>query len=74
MEEDEIKGYVVDHKWAIALTTRFTDELKRVKAAIVSDVQTLASRYAETLPDAEAKVLRLEKKVASHLAAMGIGN
>ena len=74
MEEDEIEGYVIDHKWAIALTARFTDELKRVKAAIVSDVQTLASRYAETLPDAEAKVLRLEKKVAGHLAAMGIGN
>lgn len=74
MEEDEVKGYVVDHKWAIALTARFTDELKRVKAAIVSDVQALASRYAETLPDAEAKVLELEKKVASHLAAMGIGN
>jgi len=74
MEEDEIKGYVVDRKWAIALMTRFTDELKRVKAAIVSDVQALASRYAETLPDAEAKVLELEKKVASHLAAMGIEN
>ena len=74
MEEDEVKGYVVDHKWAIALTARFTDELKRVKAAIVSDVQALASRYAETLPDAEAKVLRLEKKVAGHLAAMGIEN
>lgn len=74
MEEDEVKGYVVDHKWAIALTARFTDELKRVKAAIVSDVQALASRYAETLPDAEAKVLELEKKVAGHLAAMGIEN
>ena len=74
MEEDEVKGYVVDRKWAIALTARFTDELKRVKAAIVSDVQALANRYAEPLPDAEAKVLRLEKKVAGHLAAMGIGN
>lgn len=74
MEEDEVKGYVVDRKWAIALMTRFTDELKRVKAAIVSDVQALASRYAETLPDAEAKVLELGKKVASHLAAMGIEN
>ena len=74
MEEEEVKGYVVDRKWAIALTSRFTDELKRVKAAIVSDVQALASRYAETLPDAEVKVLELEKKVASHLAAMGIEN
>ena len=74
MEEEEVKGYVVDRKWAIALTSRFTDELKRVKAAIVSDVQALANRCAETLPDAEAKVLELEKKVASHLAAMGIEN
>ena len=74
MEEEEVKGYVVDRKWAIALTARFTDELKRVKAAIVSDVQALANRYAETLPDAEVKVLELEKKVASHLAAMGIEN
>jgi type I restriction enzyme M protein len=74
MEEEEVKGYVVDRKWAIALTAHFTDELMRVKAAIVSDVQALASRYAETLPDAEAKVLELEKKVAGHLAAMGIEN
>ena len=72
MEEGHIKNYVVDHKWAPALMTRFTDELKRVKAAIVADVQSLAARYAETLPDAEARVHDLEKKVAGHLMAMGI--
>lgn len=72
MEEDEIKGYVIDHKWAIALTARFTDELKRVKAAIVSDVQALASRYAKTLPEMENGVKSLTDKVAKHLAAMGI--
>jgi type I restriction enzyme M protein len=72
MEEDEVKGYVVDRKWAIALTTRFTDELKRVKAAIVSDVQSLAGRYEKTLPEMENSVMALTEKVAKHLAAMGI--
>ena len=72
MEEDEVKGYVVDRKWAIALTARFTDELKRVKAAIVSDVQSLAGRYEKTLPEMENSVKALTEKVAKHLAAMGI--
>ena len=72
MEEEEVKGYVVDRKWAIALTARFTDELKRVKAAIVSDVQSLARRYEKTLPEMENSVKALTDKVAKHLAAMGI--
>ena len=72
MEEGHIKNYVVDHKWAPALMTRFTDELKRVKAAIVADVQSLANRYAVTLPEAEKTVEGLSAKVARHLAAMGI--
>ena len=72
MEEEEVKGYVVDRKWAIALTARFTDELKRVKAAIVSDVQSLARRYEKTLPEMESSVKALAEKVAKHLAAMGV--
>ena len=72
MEEEEVKGYVVDRKWAIALTARFTDELKRVKAAIVSDVQSLVGRYEKTLPEMENSVKSLTDKVAKHLAAMGI--
>ena len=72
MEEEEVKGYVVDRKWAIALTARFTDELKRVKAAIVSDVQSLARRYEKTLLEMESSVKALAEKVAKHLAAMGI--
>ena len=72
MEEEEVKGYVVDRKWAIALTSRFTDELKRVKAAIVSDVQSLSRRYEKTLPEMENSVKALAEKVAKHLAAMGI--
>ena len=74
LDENGVKSHVICDKWITALAERFAAELTRVKAAIVSDVQALANRYAETLPDAEAKVLRLEKKVAGHLAAMGIEN
>lgn len=72
MNEQSIRHYVVETKWAEALRARFQGELARVKAQIVTDVKALADRYAETLPDAEAKVRELEKKVAGHLAAMGI--
>lgn len=72
MNEQSIRHYVVETKWAEALRARFQGELARVKAQIVTDVKSLADRYAETLPDAEAKVRELEKKVAGHLAAMGV--
>ena len=72
MDERAIRHYVVETKWADALWAKFQDELARVKAQIVTEVKALAARYAETLPDAEAKVCALEKKVAKHLAAMGI--
>lgn len=72
MDEHAIRHYVVETKWADALWAKFQDELARVKAQIVTEVKALAARYAETLPDAEAKVCALEKKVAKHLAAMGI--
>ena len=72
MNEQSIRHYVVETKWAEALRARFQGELTRAKAQIVTDVKSLADRYAETLPDAEAKVRELEKKVAGHLAAMGV--
>lgn len=72
MNEQSIRHYVVETKWAHALRARFQGELARAKAQIVTDVKSLADRYAETLPDAEAKVRELEKKVSRHLAAMGV--
>ena len=72
MNERAIRHYVVESKWVDALWARFQNELAHVKAQIVTDVKSLADRYAETLPDAEAKVRKLEKKVARHLAAIGI--
>ena len=72
MNEQTIRHYVVESKWADALWARFQGELAHVKAQIVTGVKSLADRYAETLSNAEAKVRKLEKKVAGHLAAMGI--
>lgn len=72
MNEQSIRHYVVESKWADSLWARFQGELAHVKAQIVTDVKSLADRYAETLPDVEAKVRELEQKVAGHLAAMGV--
>lgn len=72
MDEDEVKRYVIDHKWTPALRERFSSELRRVKTRIVSDVQALAKRYAVTLPEVEQAVVELSAKVEKHLAAMGI--
>lgn len=72
MDEDEVKRYVINLKWAPALRDRFSSELRRVKTRIVTEVQALAKRYAVTLPEAEQAVAELSAKVAKHLAAMGI--
>lgn len=72
MDERAVRRLVVEAKWAEALRAKFRGELARVKALAVTEAKALAARYAETLPDAEAKVRALEKKVAQHLAAMGI--
>lgn len=72
MNEQSIRHYVVESKWADSLWARFQGELAHVKSQIVTDVKSLTDRYAETLPDAEAKVRELEKKVSRHLAAMGV--
>ena len=72
MKPGVVAHYVVDSKWAPALIGRFKEELASVKAKIVSDVKSLAARYADTLPDSERKVQDLSVKVAGHLAAMGV--
>ncbi len=72
MSEDMVKNFVIEHKWMPALMDRFTAELARVKANIVTEVKSLAARYAVTLPEAAQKVEELSAKVARHLIAMGV--
>ncbi|MBR2225500.1 MAG: SAM-dependent DNA methyltransferase [Kiritimatiellae bacterium] len=72
MTPEDVRTFVVERKWMPTLEERFSAELARVKASIVADVQALAFRYAATLPEAAREVAALEKKVAEHLAAMGI--
>mgnify|MGYP003318455387 CR=1 FL=1 len=74
MAKDE--GYVIDlvveEKWCKTLGARMHGEYHRVMQQVSAEVQSLAARYAETLPDLEARVKTLRGKVAAHLKEMGV--
>lgn len=70
--ENETKELVVFRKWCETLSARFAAEQTRVRQQTAAEVKALAARYAETLPDLEAKVKALREKVAAHLKEMGV--
>ena len=70
--EDETKELVVFHKWCENLSARFAAEQARVRQQTAAEVQSLAARYADTLPDLEARVKTLRGRVAAHLKEMGV--
>ena len=70
--ENETKDLVVFHKWCERLSTRFAAEQAHVRQQTAAEVQSLAARYADTLPDLEARVKTLRGKVAAHLKEMGV--
>ena len=70
--EDETKELVIFHKWCENLSTRFAAEKAHVRQQTAAEVQSLAARYADTLPDLEARVKTLRGKVAAHLKEMGV--
>ena len=69
---ESIKELVVFHKWCESLSARFAAEQDRVRQQTAAEVQSLAARYADTLPDLEARVKTLRGKVAAHLKEMGV--
>ena len=71
-KDGDVMNLVVDHKWREGLFRRFASELDRALSTIATEVQSLAARYAETLPDLEARVKTLRGKVAGHLKEMGV--
>ena len=71
LKDGDVMNLVVDYKWREGLSRRFASELDRAFATIAAEVQSLAARYADTLPDLEARVKTLRGKVAAHLKEMG---
>jgi hypothetical protein len=68
---NNLRAFVVDKKWLKALRQKFYNVQDNAVPAIISRVQTLRDRYAETLPQLETNEKRLEKEVGQCLKQMG---
>lgn len=67
-----IKQLVLDDKWWATVTDRVASEAEFLTLGLVTRIQQLGERYAETVGALAAEFEKLEPKVASHLAAMGV--
>jgi type I restriction enzyme M protein len=68
----DVKALVLSDKWQATIATRVVGELNALTLALVSRIQQIGGRYDETLEDLEAEMTKLDSRVMSHLADMGI--
>lgn len=68
----EVKQLVLDDKWHATVADRIARVGSSLTLALVARIQILGERYAETVSTLDAKLERLEAKVATHLAGMGV--
>ncbi len=72
LDETDVKCLVLDDKWKSVVVGRIADEVNSLTLNLVARIQELGERYGETVSVLDARLVRLESKVASHLADMGI--
>ena len=72
LTEADVKTLVLDSKWAATVSARIVGEANALTLALVSRIQQLGERYAETLQDLDTELANLEIKVAGHLSNMGV--
>lgn len=70
--ETDVRALVLEDKWHATITTRVVGELTALMLALVARIQQLGERYDETLEDLEAEMAKLDSRVMSHLADMGV--
>ncbi len=72
LTDDEVKSLVLHDKWHGAIHSRVAGEVNALTFALVSRIQQLGERYAETVSALDVELGVLEAKVAKHLAGMGV--
>ena len=72
LTEADMQALVLDDKWAATIRNRVADEVNSLSLALVAHIQQLGERYAETIGALDAELVKLEAKVAGHLADMGV--
>ncbi|MFJ3394924.1 type I restriction-modification system subunit M [Leifsonia aquatica] len=69
---DDVKSIVIDDKWRASVAARIDGEVTALTQSLVVRVQELGNRYIDTVSNLGALAEDLERKVAAHLAAMGV--
>lgn len=72
LTEADVKGLVLDDKWATTIRRRVVGEANALTLDLVARIQQLGERYADTVGDLDAEIKKLEAKVAAHLALIGV--
>ena len=72
LSEEEIRELVTCDKWQTVVAGRFASEVDTATFQLIRRIQELGKRYDETVDDLDAELEDLQKKVAVHLADMGI--
>jgi len=72
LTEAEIKTLLIQTKWIGAVSASIESVLDSVRRTLSSRLQTLASRYDDTLPIITAEAVIKTKAVESHLKKMGL--
>ena len=68
----DIKEMVIEEKWVGAILDGVETEIELTTQSLTGRLRELTVRYAEPLPQIEARTEKLATKVASHLKVMGV--
>ncbi len=72
LSETEIKQLVIEDKWLAAIESALAAELRNLTTTLATRLEQIEARYARPLPEIERDVETHSRKVAEHLAKMGI--
>lgn len=73
LTEADVKEIVLNDKWATEVRRRIVKEANVLALTLVTRVQQLGERYAETIRELDAELAKREAKVVGHLKDMGVG-
>ncbi len=72
LTEPQVQQLVLYDKWRATVAGRIAGEVNSLTLALVARIQALGQRYVETVGDLEAELTKLDRRVAGHLADMGV--
>jgi type I restriction enzyme M protein len=72
LTESDVQALVLDSKWAATILERVLAAVHGLTLDLVTRIQELGRRYAETIADLEAELQERNAQVARHLADMGV--